>query len=337
MNRTPHTGDEPLLQVEGLGVSIDTEHGPQRVISDVSFTVAQSETLAILGESGSGKSVAVRAVMGLLPPGRGRITAGSVRFLGKQLPPTPTRASRALCGTEMAMVFQDSLSALNPVFTVGYQISELFRVRQNRSRRDAWSAAVEALDRVGIPDAARRARSYPHEFSGGMRQRAVIAMAIALRPRLLIADEPTTALDVTVQAQIMELIEQLRRENGMSVILISHDLGVVARYADRVSIMYSGRVVESGPLRSVYDAPAHPYTRGLMDSVPTAVAPGEPLRTIPGLPPSPRTLPPGCAFNPRCARAEEVCSIDRPALRAIGDERRAACHFAEEVLVDAAG
>ncbi|WP_308797660.1 ABC transporter ATP-binding protein [Agromyces silvae] len=331
MERTSATGVDPLLRVERLGVTIDTDLGPQQVISDVSFEVAPGETLAIIGESGSGKSVAVRAVMGLLPPRRGRITAGRVTFDGVELPARPTRASRRLCGTKMGMVFQDSLSALNPVFTVGYQIAELFRVRHGWNRSRAWAAAVEALEHVGIPDAARRARAYPHEFSGGMRQRAVIAMAIALRPRLLIADEPTTALDVTVQAQIMELLERLRQENGMAMILISHDLGVVARYADRVSIMYAGRVVETGPLREVYDGPKHPYTRALMQSIPSEAVPGAPLRTIPGLPPSPNALPSGCAFHPRCPMARERCTVERPALRVLEGGQSSACHFAEEV------
>ncbi len=337
MTLTPTNRDASLLEVDGLAVSFDREGVRRQVITDVSFTVAEGESIAILGESGSGKSVAVRAVMGLLPPHRGRIEHGEVRFMGQTLPRVPDRRMRELCGTEMGMVFQDSLSALNPVFTVGYQIAEMFRVRKGWNRRRSMSAAIEALERVGIPDAAGRATSYPHQLSGGMRQRAVIAMALALQPRLLIADEPTTALDVTIQAQIMELIASLRKESGMAVILISHDLGVVAGHAEKVAIMYAGRVVEYGELRAVYDHPSHPYTVGLMNSSIVAVAPGERLRTIAGLPPTPGLLPRGCSFHPRCPMAKEVCRVERPPLRDVNETQSSACHFAEEVILDAAG
>ncbi|WP_051426658.1 ABC transporter ATP-binding protein [Jiangella gansuensis] len=332
IDQTGETRTEPLLSVTDLAVSFTGDGAWYRAVDGVSFTVSPGETLAILGESGSGKSVTMRAVMGLLPARASRRDQGTVRFGGHELPARPGPRTRELCGREMSMVFQDSLSALNPVMTVGRQVAELFRVRAGMSRRAAHDAAVEVLERVGIPDAGRRYRSYPHEFSGGMRQRVVIAMALALGPRLLIADEPTTALDVTVQAQIMELIAQLRDETGMAVVLISHDLGVVADLARRVLVMYAGRVVESGPLREVYERPAHPYTVGLMASLPDAVTPGEKLRTIGGAPASPGALPPGCAFHPRCPLATERCRVEVPALRPVGDGRAAACHYAEAVL-----
>lgn len=337
MNNASIQFDGPLLEVDDLVVSFESSEGNYRAVNGVSFDVAPGETLAILGESGSGKSVAVRAVMGLLPPHSSHIDGGNVTFMGARLPRIPDRTTRLLCGTEMGMVFQDSLSALNPVFTVGYQIAELFRVRRGWNRHRAKEASIAALERVGIPDAARRVGTYPHQFSGGMRQRVVIAMALALQPRLLIADEPTTALDVTVQAQIMDLIEELRREDGMSVILISHDLGVVADHADRVAIMYAGRIVENGPLRQVYEKPAHPYTRGLMNSIPSSVGPGKRLHAIEGLPPSPRKLPSGCSFHPRCPIAQDICRTERPPLRPVVDNQSSACHFAEEVIAGAAG
>ncbi|MEV6797195.1 ABC transporter ATP-binding protein [Micromonospora rifamycinica] len=327
----PHT-PRPLLTVDDLVVSFDGPLGAYRALNGVSFSVGRGETLAILGESGSGKSVTVRAVMALLPRHSATIERGTIRYDGEEISALPVRRTRELSATEMAMVFQDSLTALNPVVRVGQQIAELFRVRQRTSRREAWRRAVAGLERVGIPNAAHRAHDYPHQFSGGMRQRVVIAMALALRPRLLIADEPTTALDVTVQAQIMDLLRELREADGMSMILITHDLGVVADVADRVAVMYAGTVVESGPLRTVYDAPAHPYTRGLMASVPAPDRPGERLTPIEGMPPSPLATPAGCPFHPRCPAARAACRTDRPTLRTVAAGHEAACHYAEEVM-----
>jgi oligopeptide/dipeptide ABC transporter ATP-binding protein len=315
-----------LLEVDDLVVDLDTRNGPVRAVDGVSLSIAAGETLAVIGESGSGKSVTARAVMGLLPAYRSR-TTGVVRLGGRVLAGTAARAS---CGTDVAMVFQDSLSALNPVMTVGWQIAELARVRRGMRRGAARALAVEMLRRVGIPDAERRARAYPHEFSGGMRQRVVIAMALVLGPRLLIADEPTTALDVTVQAQILDLLRRLCAEDGMSLMLISHDLGVVAGLADRVAIMYSGRIVESGPVREVYENAAHPYTRALLASTPGEVAPGDRLRGIPGSPPSPRERPTGCAFQPRCEWRVDRCAEVVPPLRRL-ESADVACHRAEEV------
>jgi oligopeptide transport system ATP-binding protein len=325
----------PLLSVDDLVVSFHTAAGGYRVLDGVSFHVDTGESLAILGESGSGKSVAVRAAMALLPRDSAKVERGTIRFRDDELSALPPRRTRDLCGTEMAMVFQDSLTALNPVIRVGTQVAELFRVRQHASRREAWAKAVAALDRVGIPDAASRARDYPHQFSGGMRQRVVIAMALALRPRLLIADEPTTALDVTVQAQIMDLLRELRRTDELAMILITHDLGVVADVADRVAVMYAGTIAETGPLRTVYDAPAHPYTRGLMNSIPAPERPGARLTPIAGMPPSPLRPPGGCPFHPRCPVARDRCRTDKPVLREVAPGHRAACHYAEEVMSDA--
>ncbi|GLY22197.1 ABC transporter ATP-binding protein [Micromonospora sp. NBRC 101691] len=323
---------QPLLSVDDLVVSFDGPLGTHPVLNGVSFHVDAGETLAILGESGSGKSVTVRAVMALLPRHSATIARGTIRYDGEELTALPVRRTRQLCSTEFAMVFQDSLSALNPVVRVGDQIAELYRVRRGVSRREAWARAVAGLEQVGIPHAAQRARDYPHQFSGGMRQRVVIAMALALGPRLLIADEPTTALDVTVQAQIMDLLRDLRRANGMAMILITHDLGVVADVADRVAVMYAGSVVETGPLRTVYDTPAHPYTRGLMNSIPTPEHAGARLTPIEGMPPAPHRMPTGCAFHPRCPLARPRCRTDRPALREITPGQLSACHYAEEVV-----
>ncbi|MGW1060812.1 ABC transporter ATP-binding protein [Micromonospora rubida] len=334
MAAPPHAR-QPLLAVDDLVVSFRSPLGAYRAINGVSFHIDAGETLAILGESGSGKSVTMRAVMALLPKHSAQIERGTIRYDGEDLSAQPARRTRQLSSTELAMVFQDSLTALNPVVRVGSQIAELFRVRLGTSRREAWARAVAGLDRVGIPNAAQRARDYPHQFSGGMRQRVVIAMALALGPRLLIADEPTTALDVTVQAQIMDLLRDLRRADGMAMILITHDLGVVADIADRVAVMYAGAIVETGPLRTVYDAPAHPYTRGLMNSLPAPDRPGSRLTPIEGMPPSPLQTPTGCPFHPRCPSARDRCRSDRPVLRTVAPGQDAACHYAEEVMTSA--
>jgi oligopeptide transport system ATP-binding protein len=321
--------------VTDLAVGFAARGGTILALEDVSFYLDAGETLSLLGESGSGKSVSAQAIMALLPD-TAHIAAGSVGFAGKELLALPRRETRRLCGTEMGMVFQDPLTALNPVFTVGDQIAELFRVRQGLGRRAARNAAAEVIDTVGIPDARRRLDNFPHQFSGGMRQRLVIAMAIALRPRLLIADEPTTALDVTVQAQIMDLLARLQRENDMAMLLITHDLGVVAEVTDRVAVMYSGRIVETGDVRRVYDRPGHPYTRGLLASVPASAGGDrhQPLASIGGLPPNPQNRPQGCAFHPRCPFAQEICRIDRPPMVDLGDGHGATCHFAREMVAD---
>jgi len=324
----------PVLSVEGLSVEFTTRDGVVRAAQDVSFEVAPGTTLAILGESGSGKSVTAQTVMNLLESPPGRVTAGRIVFEGRDLLTMRAEERRAVSAEGIAMVFQDSLSALNPVYTVGGQIAELLRVRRGLGRREAWQRAVELIGRVRIPAPGERAKDYPHQFSGGMRQRIMIALAIALEPRVLIADEPTTALDVTVQAQIMDLLMQLQQETQMALVLITHDLGVVAEVADQVAVMYAGRVVERGSITELFERPAHPYTRGLLRSMPRPDRDDATLWAIPGAPPNLLGLGPGCAFRGRCDAAIDICADVRPdALRVSDDPTRvSACHRREEVL-----
>ncbi|MER7169274.1 ABC transporter ATP-binding protein [Micromonospora sp. NPDC000207] len=332
---TPGAGDRPsgrLLEVEDLRVEFRTRDGIAKVINGVTYHVDAGETLAVLGESGSGKSVTAQTVMGILDTPPGFVTGGEVRFHGKDMLAMSFEERRKLRGEGIAMIFQDALSALNPVFTVGFQIAEQFRFRRGMSRRDAKKRAIEMLDQVKIPNAKSRFNQYPHQFSGGMRQRAMIAMSLALDPEVLIADEPTTALDVTVQAQIMDLLAELQRERQMGMILITHDLGVVADVADRIAVMYAGRIVEEADVYDLYAKPAHPYTLGLLDSIPRMDEKGQELRTIKGLPPNLMAIPPGCPFNPRCPMAQPVCREELPPLLQIAPGRASACHFAEELV-----
>ncbi|MEW2078685.1 ABC transporter ATP-binding protein [Streptomyces sp. NPDC012403] len=321
-----------LLEVRDLRVEFHTRDGVAKAVNGVSYGVDAGETLAVLGESGSGKSVTAQAVMGILDTPPGRITGGEVVFRGRDLLKLKEEERRKVRGAEMAMIFQDALSSLNPVLSVGDQLAEMFTVHRGMSRRDARARAVELMDRVRIPAARERAGQYPHQFSGGMRQRIMIAMALALEPALIIADEPTTALDVTVQAQIMELLAELRRELRMGLILITHDLGVVADVADRIAVMYAGRIVESAPVHDLYKSPAHPYTRGLLDSVPRLDLKGRALYAIEGLPPGLTHIPPGCAFHPRCPLARDVCRTDEPPPYEVSATRGSACHFWRECL-----
>jgi oligopeptide transport system ATP-binding protein len=321
-----------LLDVRDLRVEFRTRDGVAHVVNGVSLGVDAGETLAVLGESGSGKSVTAQAVMGILDTPPGRITGGEIHFQGRDLLTLTEEERRRTRGAEMAMIFQDALSALNPVLTVGDQLGEMFTVHRGMSRRDARTKAVELMDRVRIPGAAQRVRDYPHQFSGGMRQRVMIAMALALEPALIIADEPTTALDVTVQAQVMDLLAELQREYRMGLVLITHDLGVVADVADRIAVMYAGRIVEEAPVHDLYKAPAHPYTRGLLDSIPRLDRKGRALHAVRGLPPSLLHIPPGCPFHPRCPMARDVCLTDVPPLYEVADGRGSACHFWRECL-----
>ena len=328
----PIAGEGTILTVADLRVAFQTPHGLVNAVNGVSFAVGRGESIGILGESGSGKSVSVGAVMGLLdsPPAQ---ISGDVRYGGLDLLRAPARETRRIHGDRIAMVYQDAVTALNPGLTVGYQIAEMFRVhRPGTTRGTALLRAIELMDRVKIPSARQRVHSYPYEFSGGMSQRIMIAMAIALEPDILIADEPTTALDVTVQAQIMQLLAELRQQTGMALILITHDLGVVAETVDSVLVMYAGRIVERGPTAEVVDRPAHPYTVGLMNSVPRAELKHHKLATIEGAPPVLTAIPTGCAFHPRCGRRQTVCTTDRPELQAVAPGRESACHFAAEVL-----
>ena len=329
---------EHLLDVRDLQVEFRMREGVAKAINGVSFHLDQGETLAILGESGSGKSVTAQAIMGILDTPPGYVTGGQVLYCGTDLLRLAEKSRRGVRGAQIAMIFQDALSALNPVFTVGNQIAEMFRVHQHMNRADAEKQAIRLMERVHIPAAAQRVRSYPHQFSGGMRQRIMIAMAIALNPAVLIADEPTTALDVTVQAQIMSLLQELQAERDMGLILITHDLGVVANVADRIAVMYAGRLVEVAPVGPLYAKPRHPYTQGLLESVPRLDTKlGETLPAIGGLPPSLLAMPPGCPFHPRCKYAVDTCRAGGPPpLVALEPHRFAACWQVDDPVVLAA-
>ncbi|GAA0681613.1 ABC transporter ATP-binding protein [Kitasatospora atroaurantiaca] len=333
--------DALLLDVRDLHVEFRTRDGVAKAVNGVDYSVRAGETLAVLGESGSGKSVTAQAIMGILDSPPGHITGGEVMFKGRDLLKLGTEERRKIRGSQMAMIFQDALSSLNPVHTVGAQLGEMYRVHQGVSRKEAKAKAIELMDRVRIPAAAQRVGDYPHQFSGGMRQRIMIAMALALEPDLIIADEPTTALDVTVQAQVMDLLAELQAEYHMGLILITHDLGVVADVADKIAVMYAGRIVETAPVHELYARPAHPYTRGLLDSIPRLDQKGEELYAIKGLPPNLLRIPPGCAFNPRCPRAQEICRQEVPKLFQVTEDdgaelagRGSACFFWKETLHD---
>jgi oligopeptide transport system ATP-binding protein len=333
---TPEVSGGPagaaLLEVDDLHVEFRTDYGVVNAVNGISYTLDAGETLAILGESGCGKSVSAQTIMGILDSPPGFVTGGEIRYKGRNLLTMSAREQRDIRGEEISIVFQDALSSLNPVFSVGMQIGEMFRRHRGSSRKDAKKAAIELMDRVRIPSAKERVNDYPHQFSGGMRQRVMIAMAIALDPAILIADEPTTALDVTVQAQIMDLLGELQRETGMGLILITHDLAVVGEIADRIAVMYAGRIVETGATDAVFGAPAMPYTEGLMASIARVDQKGQRLNPIVGAPPNLAHLPSGCPFHPRCPRATARCPQELPALREVVPGRRSACHYAEEVL-----
>jgi oligopeptide transport system ATP-binding protein len=330
----PAAGAAPLLEVDDLHVEFRTDYGTVHAVNGISYTLAAGETLAILGESGCGKSVSAQTIMGILDTPPGYVTGGEIRYKGRNLLTMGAKEQRDLRGEEISIVFQDALSSLNPVFTVGAQIGEMFRRHRGASRKDAKAAAIELMDRVRIPSAKERVGDYPHQFSGGMRQRVMIAMAIALDPDILIADEPTTALDVTVQAQIMDLLAELQQDTGMGLILITHDLGVVGEIADRVAVMYAGRIVETGTTDAVFSAPAMPYTEGLMASIARVDQKGQRLNPIVGAPPDLANLPNGCPFHPRCPRATDRCRRELPALLEVVPGRRSACHYRDEVLRD---
>ena len=316
----------PLLSVRDLVTCFRTGRGTVTAVDRVSFEVQAGETLAIVGESGSGKSVTAMSILRLIPDPPGRIENGQIIFEGRDLLKVSDAEIRAVRGNRIAMIFQEPMTALNPAITIGRQIAEPI----NLHRRMPWSAAldkaVELIDRVRIPDAAKRRDAHPHQFSGGMCQRATIAMALACQPRLIIADEPTTALDVTVQAQVLDLLKELAARASSALILITHDLGVVARYADRVAVMYAGRLVETAPAEALYARPRHPYTRGLMASVPRLDGEvSHRLVAIEGSPPDLARLPAGCAFAPRCRHAADLCRNERPPLAAVGPDHHAAC------------
>jgi oligopeptide transport system ATP-binding protein len=321
-----------LLEVEDLHVEFHTRQGVAKAVNGVTYSVNPGETLAVLGESGSGKSVTAQTIMGILDMPPGRIAGGAIRFRGVDILKLPEEQRRRIRGEGISMVFQDALSALNPVFPVGWQIAEMFRIHRGSSRSDAKKKAVELMDRVRIPGAKDRVNDFPHQFSGGMRQRIMIAMAIALDPEILIADEPTTALDVTVQAQIMGLLADLQRDSNMGLILITHDLGVVADVADKIAVMYGGRIVETAPVHDLYRNPAHPYSKGLLESIPRVDLKGQELYAIKGMPPNLLEMPSGCAFHPRCPYRREDCATVVPPLYPISGTRGSACHYWREVV-----
>jgi oligopeptide transport system ATP-binding protein len=317
---------EQILEVDGLDVRFSTPEGVVEAVNGVSFDVGEGETVGVVGESGSGKSQIFMTVMGLLAT-NGRAT-GSVRYRGKQLLGMPVNELNTIRGGRMAMIFQDPMTSLNPYLTVRRQLTEVLIQHKKMSESQAARTAIELLDRVRIPEPQKRINQYPHEFSGGMRQRVMIAMAMLCKPDLLIADEPTTALDVTIQAQIIELMKELQEGSRAAIVLITHDLGVIAGLSDRVMVMYAGRIVETGTAREIFYDPQHPYTKGLLKSMPRLdERRAEFLETIPGQPPNLQRLPPGCPFRPRCPYAFDRCEVELPLLRSIGPGRAKACHL----------
>ncbi len=326
------TGDkmkEPLLSVRDLVVEFPTRRGTLRALDQVSFDIGPGEVLGMVGESGAGKSLTGAAIIGLLEP-PGRIAGGEIRLRGARIDNLSYEQMRRIRGRRIGMVFQDPLTSLNPLYTVAQQLIQTIRTHMDVSEADARKRAVALLDRVGIPAAARRIDDYPHHFSGGMRQRVVIALALAAEPELVIADEPTTALDVSVQAQIIDVLKEICAERGASVMLITHDMGVIAETADRVAVLYAGRVAEIGPVRDVIQHARHPYTAGLMGAIPTLEQTSDRLVQIPGAMPRLNAIPTGCAFNPRCAHVFDRCYRERPVLRQAAPQHEVACWLTEE-------
>ena len=324
--------ETPILSVTGLRTDFPTARGPVRAVDGVSFELKKGETLGVVGESGSGKSVLNMSIMRLVPP-PGKISGGEIVFDGIDVRSLSEKDARGLRGRRIAAIFQDPMTSLNPFLKISTQLTEITRLHLGHTRREASEHAVTMLETVGIPDAAVRMNSYPHEFSGGMRQRVMIAMALSCDPELLIADEPTTALDVTIQAQILELIKRLKARLGTSVILVTHDLGVVAGMADRIIVMYAGRVFEQASARELFARPANPYTKGLLKCIPDPAAEiGSPLYQIPGMPPDAAGSAPGCPFAQRCERAEDICRSVSPPFVEVSPGHSSLCHFANEVF-----
>jgi peptide/nickel transport system ATP-binding protein len=323
---------DPLLQLCNLTVAFDTDNGQIRAVQDVSLSVFPGQTLAVVGESGCGKSVTALSILRLIPSPPGKVLGGHVLFEGRDLLALSEKQMRSVRGKDIAMIFQEPMTSLNPVFTVGEQIAEAVLLHQNVNTKQAYEIAEQSMRDVGIADPGKRLHEYPHRLSGGMRQRIMIAMALSCRPKLLIADEPTTALDVTIQAQILELLRKLQEERGMAVILITHDLGVVAENADAVAVMYASKVVEYAAVYDLFDSPLHPYTEGLFRAMPKLGHVQDRLETIPGSVPSPRRFPPGCKFHPRCPRmqGDPLCGRDEPPLREVAPRHWASCHHVED-------
>ncbi len=320
---------EPLLKVDGLRTYFQTDDGLARAVDGVSFDLRKGETLGLVGESGCGKSATALSILRLIPEPPGEVAGGAVLFRGRDLLGLTEEEMRGVRGNDIAMIFQEPMTSLNPAFTCGDQIDEAVRLHQGLGRATARERTVEMLRRVGIPDPARRADEYPHQLSGGMRQRVMIGMALSCNPDLLIADEPTTALDVTIQAQILELLERLQQELGMAVLMITHDLGVIAGVTDRVAVMYAGKIVEMGQVEEIFAAPGHPYTRGLLASIPRLTGMQDRLRVIPGAVPDATRFPEGCRFHPRCPHADAFCRERAPALLDVTPGHAVACWKAE--------
>ena len=324
-----------LLSVRSLATYFDTDDGMVKAVDGVDFDLARGRTLGVVGESGSGKSVTSLSIMRLIPQPPGRIVSGRITFAGQDLLSLSEDEMRRMRGNRIAMIFQDPMTSLNPFMRISAQLIEMTQLHKGHGKAEAYEHAVKMLDLVGIPDARTRIDSYPHEFSGGMRQRVMIAIALSCSPELLIADEPTTALDVTIQAQILELIRKLKDETGTSVILITHDLGVVAGMTDEIVVMYAGKVFERAPTRELFATPSNPYTQGLLKSVPGPRGAGESLYQIPGLPPDLARLGPGCPFAPRCERREAICESQYPPFVELTPDHYSLCHFAEEIKGEA--
>ncbi|MDD5459574.1 MAG: ABC transporter ATP-binding protein [Phycisphaerae bacterium] len=322
---------ETILKIDGLSVSFDTEDGVAKAVQDVSFSIERGKTFALVGESGCGKSVTAMSIMRLIPQPPGKIVAGRIEFEGQNLLALSDKKMRTVRGNRIAMIFQEPMTSLNPVYTVGNQIVEAIMLHQKKGHVEAWADAVELLRKVGIPEPQSRVSAYPHQMSGGMRQRVMIAIAMSCNPSLLIADEPTTALDVTIQAQILDLIDELRKQNNMSVLLITHDLGVVAERAENVAVMYASRIVESSEAQDIFNRPLHPYTKGLLKSIPRLGVKSNRLETIAGTVPNPLHFPSGCKFHPRCplGHDDRRCQSVEPELREVEEGRCAACWYAQ--------
>ncbi len=322
----------PILAVRGLKTYFATRAGDVRAVDGVDLTIASGQTVGLVGESGSGKSVTARSIMRLVPTPPGRFAEGSILFRDTDLLRLSEAQMSDLRGGQISMIFQDPMTFLNPVYTAGEQVAEAIRRHQHKNRKDARAQTIELFRTVGIPNPEQRYDAYPHQLSGGMRQRVMIAIALSSQPALLIADEPTTALDVTIQAQILSLLQDLQTRFGMSILLITHDLGVVAEMCDSVAVMYAGKIVEQAPVDALFAAPEHPYTIGLMQAIPRADLPSEPPKAIEGSPPSLIKPPNGCRFQPRCRFAAQICTEREPALLPVGDGHLSACHFAGQGL-----
>ena len=319
-----------LLSVENISTHFFTEEGVAQAVQDVSFSIKNGKTFALVGESGCGKSVTALSIMRLIAGPQGKIVSGKIVFDGKNLLELKEKQMRNIRGNKIAMIFQEPMTSLNPVYTVGNQIVEAIRLHQKKGHEQAWTDTIEMLHKVGIPDPERRVSEYPHQMSGGMRQRVMIAMAVSCQPKLLIADEPTTALDVTIQAQILDLLDKLQEQNGMSILLITHDLGVVAERADDVAVMYASRIVEVAESKVLFEGPLHPYTQGLLRSLPRLGISAKRLQTIAGTVPDPLHFPTGCKFHPRCpiGNSDKRCQSVEPGLRQVCDGRCVACWYA---------